>query len=70
MTTITPPEYRQMMRSAQQVSWAAEVSLSMLMWAQDHPPLRMPLLWLHKVLMAYARWHYCRANRIYARATQ
>ena len=42
----------------------------MLMWSQDHPLLRVPLLLLHKILMAYARWHYCRAHRIYARVTQ
>jgi hypothetical protein len=69
LSPITPPEYRQMLESAKQVAWSAEVSLSMFMLSQDHPWLRVPLLWLHKVLMAYAHWHYCRANRIYAKVT-
>jgi hypothetical protein len=69
LSPITPPEYRQMLQSAKQVAWSAEVSLTMFMWSQDHPILRVPLLWLHKLLMAYARWHYCRANRIYAKVT-
>ena len=71
MTTspITPKEYLMLMKSAQQVHWASEVSLTMFMWSQDHPLLRLPLLWLHRVLLSYARWHYCRANRIYAKVT-
>lgn len=71
MTTspITPQEYLTIMQSARQVQWAAEVSLTMLMWSHDYPLLRVPLLWLHKVLTAYARWHYCRAHRLYAKVT-
>ena len=64
---ITPQEYLIIMKSARQLQWAADVSLSMLMWSQDYPLLRIPLMWLHKVLLAYARWHYCRAHRIYAK---
>jgi hypothetical protein len=68
-TPITPQEYLMIMKSARQVQWSAEVSLTMFMWSQDHPILRLPLLWLHRVLLSYARWHYCRANRIYAKVT-
>ena len=56
-----------MLNSAKQVSWAAELSIDMLMLSQDRPILRVPLLWLHHLLLAYARWHYNRAHRIYAR---
>jgi hypothetical protein len=70
MTTITRPEYRQMLQSAKQVKWAAELSTDMLMIFVTWPILRFPLFWLHYLLVAYARWHYCRANRIYARVTR
>jgi hypothetical protein len=68
-SSITTQEYLTLMKSARQVQWSAKVSLTMFMWSQDHPILRLPLLWLHRLLLSYARWHYCRANRIYAKVT-
>jgi hypothetical protein len=70
MTTITRHEYRQMLQSAKQVKWAANLSVQMTLLCSKRPLLRLPLLLLSKALTAYARWHYCRANRIYARVTK
>ncbi len=67
MTTTFHRDAKAMIRSAKQVHWASELSIDMLMLWQDRPILRMPLLWLHHLLLAYARWHYNRVHRIYAR---
>jgi hypothetical protein len=67
MTLTFRRDAKAMLNSAKQVSWAAELSIDMLMLSQDRPILRRPLLWLHHLLLAYARWHYSRAHRIYAR---
>jgi hypothetical protein len=67
MTLTFHRDAKAMLNSAKQVSWAAELSIDMLMLSQDRPILRLPLLWLHHLLLAYAKWHYSRAHRIYAR---
>ena len=59
-----------MIRSAKQVNWASELSTDMLMLFVTWPILRIPLFWLHYLLVAYARWHYNRAHRIYARLSK
>ena len=67
MTTTFQRDAQAMINSARQVQLASELSIDMLMLWQDRPVLRRPLLWLHHLLLAYARWHYNRAHRIYAR---